>query len=333
MRTPVSLGVVGLGEAGRTLVRAFDQFASAELRWLFDQSPSAVMRAWRRVSYARVAEGVEDLLEDETLDAVVIATPPPARARLVRRALEAGKHVLVEPPLALDADEADDLLQLAESGNRRLVASNPAHFHPAARRLKALLSEDGLGQVHYLYGSHQSFGPDEDVLWSAGADAVSTLLWVLGDEPVEALARGGRCSGAEGTHVAFCHLRFATGIEAELRLSCVEPAAVRRLTVVGSLGMACFDPLDAVRPLSVHEIVGDLVAPHFPDADPVGDRCEHFLATVSSLGTRGTERGGAAVVAALEALQRSLERGGTREPIGTPGAPIAGVIRLPIRSA
>jgi predicted dehydrogenase len=193
MRTPLSLGVVGLGGRGATLVRAFDELASAEVRWLYDHSPAAVMRTWRRVSYARVAGGFEDMLEDETLDAVVIATPPPTRAALARRALAAGKHVLVEPPLALEAPEAEDLVCLAESGDRRLVASHATQFHPAARRLAALIAGGGLGQVHYLYGSHEGFGRGEEtVLWGPGAEAVSTLLWVLGDEPVEALARGAR---------------------------------------------------------------------------------------------------------------------------------------------
>jgi predicted dehydrogenase len=346
MRTPVSLGVVGLGSRGSDLVRAFDQLASAEVRWLFDQSPVAVMRAWRRVSYTRVAGRLEDLLEDETLDAVVIATPPPTRCELAARALAAGKHVLIEPPVALEAEEAEDLACRAESADRRLVTGHALHFHPAAQRLKQLLAEGRLGQIHYLYGSHQGLGRSggETVLWGAGAEAVSTLLWALDDEPVEALARGGPCSGADGADVAFCHLRFATGIEAELRLSCVEPAPARQLTAVGSRGMARFDALDAARPLTVHETgtdadgaacPGDVVSPWLAAADPVRDHCEHFLAAVSAPSTATGKPGPthpAAVVAVLEALQRSLERSGTREAIGAPGAPIAGVIRLPIRS-
>jgi predicted dehydrogenase len=153
MRTPVSLGVVGLGEHGAALVRAFDQLPSAEVRWLFDQSPAAAMRVSRRVSYARLASRFDDLLADETLDAVAVATPPPTRGELTRRALDAGKHVLVEPPLALEAQEADDLVYRAESGNRRLVSSHAMRFHPGARRLKEQLAAGRLGEVQYLYGS------------------------------------------------------------------------------------------------------------------------------------------------------------------------------------
>jgi predicted dehydrogenase len=339
MRTPVSLGVVGLGTRGRALVRAFDEIGSAEIRWLFDQKPAAATRAWPRASFAQPANRLDDLLDDETLDAVVIATPPPTRGELARRALDAGKHVLVEPPLALEAQEADDLVRRAETGNRRLVAGHPLHFHPAALKLKELVAAGRLGEVYYLYGGRQGLG-GEPVLWGAGAEAVSSLLWLVGDEPVEALARGGPCA-SDGADVAFCYLRFATGIEAELRLSSVEPAAVQRLTVVGSRGMATFDAL-AEHALTVHETAedvggaprrGDIVSPRLPATDPERAHCEYFLGSVAASGATGAGRTGAAVVAVLEALQRSLERGGTREVIGPPGEPIAGVIRLPIRSA
>jgi predicted dehydrogenase len=326
MRIPVRLGVVGLGARGTALARAFDRLAAAEVR------------------YTCAPERFDRLLADETVDAVVVATPAPMRGEHARRALEAGKHVLVEPPLALEAQEADDLVRRAESSGRTLVTSHATHFHPAARRLTELVAGGSLGEVHYVYGSHQGLGRcgDETVLWGTGAEALSTLLWVVGDEPVEALARGGPCSGGEGADVAFCHLRFATGIEAELRLSCVEPAPTRRLTVVGSHGMACFDALDAERPLTVYETAegadgapcpGDVVSPRLPAADPLIAHCEHFLAAVSAPAAPGNGRAGAAVVAVLEALQRSLERGGAREAIGAPDEPIAGVIRLPIRSA
>jgi predicted dehydrogenase len=343
MRTPTSLGVVGLGAWGTALVRTLDELPSAQIRWLLDQSPAAAMRVWRRVPYARVAARFEDLLEDETLDAVIVATPPAARAEHVRRALDAGKHVLVEPPIALEAGDADDLVRRAETGKRRLVAGHALRFHPGAHRLRELVTGGRLGEIFYVYGSHQGLGRAGDsVLWGAGAQAVSGLLWLVGDEPVEVIARGGPCAGADGADVAFCHLRFATGIEGELRLSAVEPARTQRLTAVGSRGMAVFDELDAEHPLTLHETAedaggapsrGDAWAPRLPRTDPVRAYCAHFLAAASAPGSvSGGGRDGAAVVAVLEALQRSLERGGTREAIGPVGEPIAGVIRLPIRS-
>src|SRR5918999_4579224 len=117
MRTPVSVGVVGLGARGTALARAFDMLGAAEVR------------------YACPPERFDRLLADAALDAVVVATPVPMRGEHARRAVEAGKHVLVEPPLALEAQEADDLVQRAESGNRTLATSHATHFHPAACRL------------------------------------------------------------------------------------------------------------------------------------------------------------------------------------------------------
>jgi predicted dehydrogenase len=341
MRTPVSVGVVGTGRWGPTLLRAFDQIAAAELRWIFDHSAAAALRAWRRVPSARVATRLTDMLEDEALDAVVVATPPAARAELVRRALAAGKHVLVEPPFAFESGEAEALVLAAEHAGRRLVTSHTSQFHPGARRLRELVAAGALGRLHYAYGSRRWLGEPADgdgLLWGRGAEAVTSMLWLVGEEPVEAFAHGG-ARGSAG-EVAFCHLRFAAGVEAEIRLSSMEPRREQSLVAVGSRAMGVFDELDGEHPLTIHERAydaegvaepGDVVAPRLPDGDPVVGYCEHFVTTISS-GGDGRRRGGAAVVAVLEALQRSLERGGTREAIG-PSGPIAGVIRLPTRSA
>jgi GFO/IDH/MocA oxidoreductase family protein len=181
------------------------------------------------------------------------------------------------------------------------------------------------------------------VLWGAGATAVAAVLWLAGDEPIEVTAHGGSYRGDGAPDVALCHLRFATGIEAQLMLSALEPQETRTLTAVGSAGTATFDELDLQRPLSVCErSSGDVVALRLAAADPVGARCEEFLSRVGapSYSSAGG-REGAAVVAVVEAVQRSLEHGGLTQPVGEPAEPLeaaaperlAEVIGLPRRSA
>jgi predicted dehydrogenase len=357
MRTQVSIGVFGADAAGRTLARAFDQLQSAELTWICGDGRGAPPPLPWSPPSARATARFDDLLEDEGLDAVAIATAPAAREHLVRRALDAGKHVLVEPPLAFGGETAEELVRLAQSGNRRLMTSSVLCFHPALRRLKELVVTGRLGELYYLYGSWLglSRGPgDESVVWTAGADVAAAVLWMLGDEPVDLVARGGPCTSRDAADVAFCHLRFATGLEVELRLSRIEPRPVHFLAAVGSRGMAVFDELAPQQPLTVHETAedssgavcrGDVVSPRLPPADPVRAQCEHFVSAISSAGPAappadvfGDGRGGAGAAAVLEALQRSLERGGTREAIGgeaigesaAPDPPR--VIRLPLRS-
>jgi predicted dehydrogenase len=352
VRSQVSIGVVGGDAAGRTLARTFEGLQSAELTWICGDGRGAPPPlAWSPQS-ARSTARFDDLLEDEGLDAVVIATAPAPREHLVRRALDAGKHVLVEPPLAFGGETAEQLVGLAQSGNRRLMTSSVLCFHPALRRLKELIATGRLGELYYLHASWLDLSPrpgDESVVWSGGAEIAATVLWILGDEPVDVVARGGPCTSRDAADAAFCHLRFATGLEVELRLSRIEPRPARVVAAVGSRGMAVFDELERERPLTVHETAedadgavcrGDVVSPRLPGADPVRGQCEHFVSAVSSAGPAvqpgdvfGDGRGGAGAVAVLEALQRSLERGGSREAIGaTAAADPPVVVRLPLRS-
>ena len=353
MRPQVSIGVVGADGAGRTLTRAFDALQSAELTWICGDGRGAPQPLPWSSQSARSTARFDDLLEDEGLDAVVIATAPAPREHLVRRALEAGKHVLVEPPLAAGGETAEDLVGLAQSGNRRLMTTCVLCFRPAVRRMKEMIANGRLGELYYLYGSWLDLSPrpgEESVVWTGGAEIVAAVLWMLGDEPVDLVARGGPCTARDAADVAFCHLRFASGLEVELRLSRIEPRPVRFLSAVGSRGMAVYDELAREQPLAIHETAedsdgavcrGDVVSPRLPVADPVRAQCESFVSAVSCAGPAaasdspmfGDGRGGAGAVAVLEALQRSLERGGSREAIGEPvAAETARVVRLPLRS-
>src|SRR5437763_237018 len=174
MRTPVSVGVVGVGRGGDELARAFDDSPLADLRWLCDEP---------------FTRQLDELLEDETLDAIALATPTPTRCALVRRALEADKHVYVEGPLSVRTRDTVDLMQLAELKNRRLMIGHALLFHPGVRKLKELVDLGRLGDVYYLTAtltaSQRSPG-DENVLVAEAGNAVATILHLLGDEPISA---------------------------------------------------------------------------------------------------------------------------------------------------
>lgn len=353
MRNQVSVGVIGLGTWGESVVRTLSEIPGADLRWICDERSEIAIRLRRLAPDARVAKRAQTLLQDESLDAVVLATPASARADLAHRALDAGKHVLVQPPLALRGEVADALVRKAEYRDRRLMAGQLAPFHPGVRKLKELIEAGRLGDLYYVYASRHRVdrpGADASVLWALGAEAVSTLVWLVGDEPVEVIARGGCFAGASSPDVAFCHLRFATGIEGQLRLSRLEARESGLLTAVGSRAMGVFDELDRLRTLTLYQLPagpdgedaasGDIVAPRVSARAPLAIQLEHFIAAVRSPGDPWPDtREAAAVVAVLESLERSLDGDGRPEPVGT--TPVFGdaqpgsggsVIPLPIRS-
>jgi predicted dehydrogenase len=337
VRTPVSVGVVGLGAWGWNLVRVFEELPGADLRWICDRSLAAARKSKARVRVARATARVDDLLADEALDAVVLATPPSTHYDLARRAVEAGKHVLVESPLALGGEDADDLVRRAEASGRHVMAGHVLLFHPAVRRLKEIVAQGRLGEVYYL--TSQRLGPprsrrEEDALWELGPHDVSVVLDLLGDEPVEVSAQGDAYGQPGALDVVLASLTFATGIRAHIHLSWLEAQRTRRLTVVGSERTAILDDAEPERKLTLwqRDPLGDVVSPRLAPEEPLHAECEHFLAAVRSRAEPvAGVREAAAVVNVLEALQRSLERDGASQVVrGAQSAP--DVIPFPARS-
>jgi predicted dehydrogenase len=194
VRTPVSVGVVGLGQWGVQLARAFDDSPRAEVRWLCDELPVGPVRARSRSASSFTGER-DDLLADETLDAVAFATPGTSGRALVRRALEADKHVYAEGPLSVRAGDTVELIRLAELRNRRLMIGHSLLYHPGVRKLKELMELGRLGEIYYLTATMTTSQPsagDESVLTAEAGDAIATILYLLGDEPICASRPGSR---------------------------------------------------------------------------------------------------------------------------------------------
>jgi predicted dehydrogenase len=322
---PVRLGVVGLGYWGPNLARNFAALPGCELHWLADERPEARERAAAIRPDARLAEGLDDLLADPDLDAVVLATPVPTHADLARRVLEAGKHCFVEKPLAQSAAEAERAVEAAEAAGKVLMVGQLLEYHPGVRKLKEIADSGALGDIRYLYSHRLNLGQlreEENALWSLGAHDVSVVLHLAGEEPSEVEARGECYMRAGVEDVVFCYLRFPSGLAAHLHLSWLDPHKERRLTVVGSKQMATFDDMALDRKLTVYDKgfdesstsygeyitrAGDTWSPRIDNVEPLRIECEHFVTCVRD-GIRPLSDGasGLRVVRVLESLQESL---------------------------
>jgi predicted dehydrogenase len=324
----VSVGVVGLGYWGPNLARNFDAIPGCELRWLCDPSARALERPARSFPNARVTSELAELLADEELDAVVLATPVPSHASLAIEVAEAGKHCFVEKPLATTAADAERAVQAASSAQRILMVGHLLEYHPAVDRLKELIDAGELGTLYYLYGNRLNLGvlrEDENALWSLGAHDVSVVLRLIGDEPEECLAHGASYVREGVQDVVFCYLRFPSGIVAHLHLSWLDPHKERRLTVVGARRMATFDDMLIERKLTIYDKgfdedsrswgeyiarSGDVFSPQISNSEPLRIECEHFIDCIrTGSEPRSDGNSGLRVVRVLEALQRSLDEG------------------------
>lgn len=333
MRTPVTVGVVGLGEWGPRVAQTFESLPQASLRWLCDHNPEAQLRVRGRFPGARVTSDIEDLLDDEALDAVAVATPAVSHYDLAKRALDADKHVLVDKPLALRSDHADELVQRSERADRRLVIADARISHPGIRRLKKLIELGRLGEIYYVSTQHHggAGAMAENVLRSLGPHDVSVVLHLIGDEPVDLLARAGSYLQPGIADVVYAYLGFATGISAHLHLSALDPRPARTVTVVGSRRTATFDDLAPERKLTIYDRNGDIVSPRLAPDEPVRLECTEFVAAIRSPAQGAANaRAAAAAVGILEALQRSL---GSEEAPHAPGAREPTVLRFPTRKS
>ena len=318
-----TIAVVGLGYWGPNLARNFDDLAS--LTWLCDSSEEVRERFAGRYPQARVTGDLDELLADPELEAVVIATPVPTHYPLAKRALAAGKHVLVEKPPAMRAEEMDELVELADEHDLTLMPGHLLLYHPGVRKLKELISSGELGDVLCVYGNRQNLGivrTNENALWSLGVHDLSVILYLLGEDPVEAVAHG-RDFLTEGVEdVVFCYLRFPSGKIAHMHLSWLDPHKMRRMTVVGDKKMAVFDDMELERKVTVYEKApwkraetygewqtrsGDIYIPKIATDEPLRLECEEFLRLVRGEGDRArVATDGAMVVRALERLTESL---------------------------
>ena len=323
---PLRVGVAGLGYWGPNLARNLQALPGCELRWLCDASEQARARAALGFPGSRISADLQDLLDDEELDAIVLATPVPTHAELAVAALDAGKHCFVEKPLATTTADAQRAVDAADRAGRILMVGHLLEYHPAVVRLKELIEDQELGELYYIYGNRLNLGKlraDENALWSLGAHDVSVVLHLIGEEPEECLAHGA-CYVREGVQdVVFCYLRFPSGITAHLHLSWLDPHKERRITVVGQRRMATFDDMLIEGKLAIYDKgfdedtrswgeyiarSGDIYAPRIPSTEPLRTECEHFIDCIrTDTAPQSDGASGLRVVRVLERLQRALD--------------------------
>jgi predicted dehydrogenase len=324
----VRVAQAGLGHWGRNLVRNFDELA--ELAWLCETDDGLRARFAERYPHARATGDFDEILADDTVQAVVIATPVPTHHDLARRALQAGKHVFVEKPPAMTAAEMEELVGLARAGDRVLMPGHLLLYHPGVRKLKELVDAEALGEVLCVYGNRQNLGvirSHENALWSLGVHDLSVILWLLGEEPDEAIALGRDFLQPGVEDVVFCYLRFPSGKVAHMHLSWLDPHKMRRITVVGKEKMVVFDDMELERKITVYEKgpwepsesygewrtrTGDIFSPKIANDEPLRLEVEHFLRLVEEgPGEHREAVDGLAVVRTLDRLTVSLHgRGG-----------------------
>ncbi len=340
----IRVAVIGAGHWGPNLIRDFHNGRSSEVRWVIDTSSARLTQVGIRFPDVRLGSEAASALSDPGVDAVVVAAPTSAHYPLVKAALEAGKHVLVEKPITTDTAQALELCDLAEASNLTLMVGHIFLFNPGVQRVKRYLEEDKLGRVYYASMVRTNLGPirmDVNAAWDLASHDISIANYWLDSEPVGVSALGGTWINAGIEDAVFATLRYPGEVLVNLHASWLNPRKARDITVVGDRRMLTLDDMNLSEPIRIYDkqVTDELMTPSFVDTfasfrssvregditipkvamgEPLKAECDHFLECVE----HGKEpltsgRFGASVVRALEAIQRSAQNQGREEKVGS----------------
>lgn len=324
-----AIGLAGCGAWGLNIARNLHQLG--HLAVICDGRPAALETSAEVCRGVRTTARFEDLLEDETLAAVAIATPAETHHALARQALLAGKDVFVEKPLALGVPQAEELIALAARQGRLLMVGHLLEYHPAIRKLVELVAAGELGQVHYVYSNRLNLGKvrkEENILWSFAPHDVSVILLLMDAMPEWASTSGQHYLQHDVADVTMTCLGFPGAPRAHIFVSWLHPYKEQRLVVIGSRKMAVFDDVVKEGKVRVYDrgIVWTNGEPvprrtaestlYFPEIEPLREEMAHFLECLRTRRAPRTDgRSGVRVLRVLEACQRSIESGGRPVPV------------------
>jgi predicted dehydrogenase len=330
-RSRVRVAVVGLGYWGPNLVRVLHEVPGARVVAVCDSRPEALQRIAPKYLAVRIATSYEQVLADESVDAVAIATPVSTHFELAAAALRAGKHVFVEKPLAGSSAEAIELIELARREGRTLMPGHTFLYSPPVNLSCELIEAGELGEIFFISTSRVNLGlhqPDVSVVWDLGPHDFSILRYWLTEVPVRVSAISRSCVLDDTPDVAFVNLEFPSGTIAHVELSWLAPSKLRRTAIVGSKKMIVYDDTSA-EPIRIFDSgadlpdpdtfgefrltyrTGDILSPRVDATEPLQLELADFCDAVrTGAEPRSSARLGLDVVRITEAVNRSLEEGG-----------------------
>ncbi len=329
----LNVAVVGAGNWGRNLVRNFATAGRCKLKYVCDLREDALKLQKRNFPYIETSTGIEDVLADGDVDAVVVSTEAVTHFEVARKSLEAGKHTFVEKPITVCSADAKTLVDIAKGNKLKLMAGHLLVYHPAVVYVKEMIDKGQIGQPYYIYTQRVNLGvvrKNENAWWSLAPHDISLICYLFDSEPVSVSANG-KCFLQKGIEdVVFATIKFADGKLAHVHCSWMDPHKIRKMTVVGSEKMVTFDDMEATEKVRVYdkaaavradfstsyaEVIslrfGDIVIPKISGGEPLSLECRHFIDSVlDGTAIRSDGRDGLKVVRILEAGQNSLKNNG-----------------------
>lgn len=332
------IALVGLGYWGSRLLRNLVSICGVDNVHAVDSRMDALSEVFSNFPGLQCSLNLEDALEDELIKGVVIATPAKTHYEVAKKVLEAGRHVLVEKPLASTIDDAVDLACLADALDLTLMVGHTFLFSPRVEEVDRLLKSGAVGRIHYVTSQRLNLGlfrSDANVIWDLGPHDLSIVMHLLNEVPERVQTAARSVLGTDIPDVAFMHLWFPSGIIATINVSWMAPLKARSMVVVGEKAMVQFDDTNAEEPVKLFDkgVIsvedndyatnqltyrnGSTIAPHVTPEEPLFRQVREFVERIRGAGgTTSDGWFGAEVVRVLQALDESRKAGGLPISVG-----------------
>ncbi len=356
MNKQIEVGVIGCGYWGPNLVRNFRSLPECRLKTICDVSEDRLRHLKGLYPEVQTETSYNRMLEDKELDAVVVATSVKHHYPMAKASLLAGKHTLIEKPLASSVEQCEELVAIAKKQGLVLMVGHTFLYSPAVRKIKEIVDKNDIGELRYISARRLNLGlfqKDINVAWDLAPHDISIILYIMQESPFSVNCRGGAHITPGIEDVTTMSLHFSNEKSATIQSSWLDPRKVREMTIVGSERMIVYDDVSAQEKIKIYDVrvkrpphydsfaefhyayhYGDIYSPYIKQDEPLKLECQHFLdcirtgKTPITSGAKGLE-----IVKILEASSASIKLDGA--PIDLPGTkkPAPGGSRSPWKSA
>lgn len=338
----INVSVIGAGHWGPNLIRNFHNGTTSVVRWVCDRDAKRLEQVKARFPDVQTTDDAGKVFSDKETQAVVIATPTSTHYALVKQALAAGMHVLVEKPITNNSKEGAELAELGKKAGKVLMVGHVFVYNAGVQRVRRYLDEGELGRLHYISMVRTNLGPirmDVNAAWDLASHDVSIANYWLGVDPVSVSALGGVWINEGIEDAVFATVRYPGNILVNLHASWLNPRKARDITVVGDKRMLSFDDMNLMEPIRIYDKQvtdvrtkpgfidtfasfrasvreGDITIPKVSLGEPLKSECDHFLECIRTGSPPLTgAKEALSVVRTLEAIARSVANAGREEKV------------------
>lgn len=340
MNKRINVGVVGCGYWGPNLIRNFRAIPQARLKMMCDISDQRLQHLRSLYPEVECEKDYRRMIEQGNVDAVCVATSVKHHYPMAKAALQAGKHVLIEKPMADSAEHCEELLAIAQKNGLTLMVGHTFLYSAAVNKIKEIVDHRDIGDLRYISARRLNLGlfqKDINVAWDLAPHDISIVLHIMGEMPHSINCRGAAHTTPGVEDVTSMNLRFSNERSAIIQSSWIDPRKIREMTIVGSQRMIVYDDVSAQEKIRIFDVrverpphydtfaefhyayhYGDMYVPHLKQDEPLRTECQHFIDCIRN-GTVPLTSGekGLEVVRILEASNESLQHDGAPVDLGS----------------